>query len=439
VHIDGALDWVTTQLKAGATPDILWNATLLAGVYDIEPDPVGFDFHCVLVVSPAYELAQRAAEAERLIPLFWNVDDFKHSQNGDRRGGDWVLPPPPAHERESAEAARVEFVRAMEEWDVEAADRAVSALHMHLGVDELFELLWDYGARSFADIGHNAIYVAHAYRAVPRLEWHNAQPVLRSVVRGLLSDSNDPSTRAFPDNRAAVQRLKPRSSVPGDTDASIRVLEMLRTADIEDASAAIVAHLEHGESERRLWDGLRLFACEQLLRNPGLLAVHPLTSLNGLRFGARTTHRVETRRLMLVQCATWQVLFRDFLSGRGDESATGLCIETLEAARDKVAPADVLSAAVDNRIDAARGVLQLAKDSAQVAHYFDLMRRQVFHCGYDSHQYKFAAAVSEEFGLSDPRWAPYVLASSAAYVPHARAAETPIDAAIQEQIRILSN
>ncbi len=61
----------------------------------------------------------------------------------------------------------------------------------------------------------------------------------------------------------------------------------------------------------------------------------------------------------------------------------------------------------------------------------------MFHCGYDSHQYKFAAAVREEFGHSDPRWAPYILASSAAYVPHAEAAETPIDAQIHEQIRIL--
>src|SRR5687768_5506461 len=52
-------------------------ALLLAGVRNIQPRPVGFKFHAVLVVNSAHLASVAAPDADRWLPILWAVDQFK--------------------------------------------------------------------------------------------------------------------------------------------------------------------------------------------------------------------------------------------------------------------------------------------------------------------------------------------------------------------------
>ena len=145
-------------------------ALLLAGVRNVEPRPsVGFKFHAVLVVNSAHLASLAAPDADRWLPIFWALDNFKvaQAQNIKERSG-WRMPPvkesavPPAARRRQA------FIDAMENWDAEAADVAIAGLVRSAGADEVFELFWRYAPRDFRAIGHKIIFAANARRT-----WHD--------------------------------------------------------------------------------------------------------------------------------------------------------------------------------------------------------------------------------------------------------------------------
>ena len=49
---DRVLAWVTQQLQRGVRAQDLWHATFLAGIHEVEPDPVGFDLPWELLARP---------------------------------------------------------------------------------------------------------------------------------------------------------------------------------------------------------------------------------------------------------------------------------------------------------------------------------------------------------------------------------------------------
>ena len=79
------------QLKDGLSYRSLLAGLFLAGIRNIKPRPVGFKFHAVMVINSAHLLGQTSAVSERLLPMFWALDNFKASQAQDVREGDWVL------------------------------------------------------------------------------------------------------------------------------------------------------------------------------------------------------------------------------------------------------------------------------------------------------------------------------------------------------------
>src|SRR5262245_24779150 len=156
------LEEVAGRIRQGTSYGQLLTAVFLAGVRGIQPRPVGFKFHAVLVINSAHLAAQAAEDRDRWLPLFWAADNFKASQAKNAEEGDWHMPPvaegklPPAHK------AKERFVEAMDAWDEEGVDRAVVSLVRSAGAAEVYELFWRYGARDFRDIGHKAIYAANS-------------------------------------------------------------------------------------------------------------------------------------------------------------------------------------------------------------------------------------------------------------------------------------
>src|SRR5580692_11986489 len=80
-------DMMVEQLRRGLPYRNFLAALFLAGVRNVSPHPVGFKFHCVLAMHSANQLSLDAAPEDRLLPLFWALDQFKKSQADNVREG----------------------------------------------------------------------------------------------------------------------------------------------------------------------------------------------------------------------------------------------------------------------------------------------------------------------------------------------------------------
>src|SRR3954471_4973256 len=204
------LEEVAAKIKRDTTYREVLAALMLAGVREIQPRPVGFKFHAVLVVNSAHLASLAGPDSDRWLPIFWAINQFKNSQDADVREGDWKMAPvdeaavPPGHR------ARQAFIEAMDCWDEAAADAAVAGFVRSAGEDELFDVFCRYGARDFRDIGHKAIYVANSFRTLGVIGWHHAEPVLRSLAYALLAREGakeNPSTADLPADRPYRENL----------------------------------------------------------------------------------------------------------------------------------------------------------------------------------------------------------------------------------------
>src|SRR6266567_975047 len=236
---DRLLEEVAARIKRGLSYRELLAALLLAGVRNIQPRPVGFKFHAVLVVNSAHLASLSSPDSDRWLPIFWALDYFKNAQAQEIAQGHWNLPPADHTNIPLSQRANAAFVAAMNDWNEPAADSAVTGLARTAGAQEIFEIMCRFGARDFREIGHKAIYVANSWRTLQAIGWQHAEPVLRSLAYGLLDRGGDSNPakgdleadRPWRRNQAAVQKLRPdwldgaRSS-----SASAELLQSLRQA-----------------------------------------------------------------------------------------------------------------------------------------------------------------------------------------------------------------
>jgi hypothetical protein len=421
---DKLLGVVAERIRGGTSYQQLLAAVFLAGVRGIQPRPVGFKFHAVLVINSAHLAAIAAPDSDRWLPLFWAIDNFKGSQERNRNEGDWVMPPPAAEGAPDSLAAAKAFCAAMDNWDEAAADRAVTALARSAGAAEISELFWRYGARDFRDIGHKAIYAANAYRTLNTIGWRHAEPVCRSLAYAMLEhEGGNPAQRDDDRDRPWRENLKRAQAIRANwqdgkinTAATTDFLQTLRTATPADACEQAVALLNKDIHPSSIWDGLFLMAGELLMRQPGIVGVHCVTSMNALHFGYQTSSHDATRKMLLLQGAAFLPLFRQFMIGRG-KLRDDLSLDTLEpsdfSAEGPAAVETIFSEVSNNRVAAARKTLAwLAKNPGGAEALLTAARRLVFTKGNDSHDYKFGSAALEDFYHATPAWRNRYLASS---------------------------
>jgi hypothetical protein len=412
------LEEVAARVKRGLPYRDVLAALLLAGVRNVQPRPVGFKFHAVLVVNSAHLASLAGPDRERWLPVFWAIDNFKGAQAQNQRESGWRMGPvdeakvPPAHR--AAEA----FAAAMDAWDVEAADAAAAGLARAAGEGELFELFARYGCRDFRDIGHKAIYVANAFRALRTTGREHAEPVLRSLAYALLAhEGANPAKRDGAPDRPGRRNLELARAIKPEWPAgkvnpaaSGDVLAAVRSATADEISDRVVAHLNGGVAPASVWDGLFAGAGELLMRQPGIVGLHTLTTLNALHFAYQTSGVDATRKLLLLQAAAFLPLFREAMHGRGKVGAER--IDAIEpAAGGDVG--EVFAVLSKDRAAAARLALGLLKaDPANARRLTDAARLQVFLKGTDSHDYKFSSAVLEDYSVVGPAWRDRFLAAS---------------------------
>ena len=232
---------VAARMIKGLTYKETLAALLLAGIRNVQPRPsVGFKFHAVLVVHSAHLVALASPEADRWLPIFWALDQFKRSQATDVRDGDWTMGAVDPKALPSTMSAARAFTTAMDDWDESRADAAAAALARGLKPGEVFELFARYAARDFRSIGHKAIYVANAWRTLETIGWQYSEPVLRSLAYALLArEGSDPvkgdasADRPWRHNQPLVARVRPDwGSGHADTGATTELLAVLRRRKI---------------------------------------------------------------------------------------------------------------------------------------------------------------------------------------------------------------
>lgn len=404
------LEEVANRIKEGLSYRDTLAALLLAGVRNVQPRPVGFKFHAVLAVNSAHLASMAAPDSDRWLPIFWGIDYFKSSQARDVREGDWTMSRvreasvPPPHKAKDA------FIEAMENWDVEAADVACAGFARGAGAQEIFEVFSRLGARDFRDIGHKAIFVSNSYRTLNAIGWQHAEPVLRSLAYALLAHGggnpakrDDAADRPWRQNLELAPTIRPDwLAGKTDADATTEMLRTLRSADAKTACRQAVELLNRGVAPQSIWDAVFEAAGELLMRKPGIIALHAVTSSNALHFAFRTSGDDNTRRMLLLQNVAFITLFRGRANPKG-----GLRIDQLKATNpdgnglDGIE--DIFAEISRNRTKAAQkvlGYLQRGDSPEQLIHN---ARRFLFLRGRDSHDYKFSSAVLEDYYHVSPK------------------------------------
>src|SRR6185312_5745093 len=111
--------------------------------------------------------------------------------------------------------------------------------------------------------------------------------------------------------------------------------------------------LNQGIAADSLWDAVVLAGSEFMMKSPGIIAIHAMTSANALHYIYGASGDETTRRLALLQAAGWQPLYRD----RGKPPASPM-IDALEPAALETGGdegvGEIFAMVNDNRGEAAR-------------------------------------------------------------------------------------
>ena len=421
---DRVLEAVAERIHKGTTYREVVAALLLAGVRNVQPRPsVGFKFHAVLVVNSAHLASISSPDEHRWLPIFWAIDAFKGSQARDIDEGNWTMAPvdesrvPPPHQ------ARRAFTEAMDNWDEAAADAAVASLARNAGSNELFDIFARYGCRDFRSIGHKAIYVANAWRTLNCVGWQYAEPVLRSLAYALLNHEGgaNPATsdldadRPGRENIARAKKLREDwQTGTVDPAATHDLLTTIYGGSSSDLCDQIVETINRGVSPQSVWDAMLVGSGELLMRQPGIVGIHTLTTGNATRYAFGACGDDETRKLLMLQNAAFLPLFRGAMSNRGRIGEQK--VEELQPAEipgDSPAALDSIFADVSGeRMIAAQKTLAYARANPEPQDFVNRARTLIFLKGRDSHDYKFSSAVLEDYLHVSPAWRDKFLATS---------------------------
>jgi hypothetical protein len=418
------LEEVASRISHGLSYREVLAALHLAGVRNVQPRPsVGFKFHSVLVVNSAHLASMSGPDEHRWLPIFWALDYFKETQAADQREGNWTMAAvdesavPPAHQ------ARQAFIDAMDKWDESAADAAVASLARHSTADEVYELFYRYGCRDFRSIGHKAIFVANSRRTLEAIGWQHAEPILRSLTYALLNreGGSDPANSDLPADRPGRRNAELAQKMKGEwldgkleDSATSEMLAVFREANDADACQQAVELINRGVSPQSIWDALFVASGELLMRQPGIVPLHAVTSTNALRYAFNATSDDASRRLLLLQNVAFVTLFREAAKGRGKLKDGKL--DALEPANLKsggaAAVEEIFRDVGDDTTAAARKVLAYLDQGEDPKQLLDAARLLIFLKGSNAHDYKFSSAALEDFYHVSPTWRNRFLASS---------------------------
>lgn len=419
--IERCPEMLAERLRAGTPYRQLLAALFLAALRG--PSSIA---HSVFVIHSAHQLALDAPMEERLLPLFWSLNNYKywhawHTDNPERlpafRG---TLPP--------EETAEAEFHVAMAQGDQPRAEAALLCLMRSQGMPRVMELLWAHVAKDCADVGHNAIALTSTWRALPTIGWQHAEPILRWAL-GRLMSQGDPTYRPNQERvRQTVNRL-PAGWAAGSGDAGLtrELLALMRSLEDVEACGLIVARLAAGTGRAgAVWDAIHLHAAEVMMRKPD--DGHPLhanTAANSLHYAFRMSADPANRLLILLQAVCWQCQHRRRKRETDPEwRASTLRIDEMEEVpisdRPEEAAREVVTALSVGAGEAGGKAFSFARRHPASDAFQAAARRLVLaKASVNAHDIKFPVAIFEDCGHVSPVWRPHLTAASVFWLPEA--------------------
>lgn len=435
-------------IRGGLRYEDLLAALTLAATRNVQPYPdVGFKYHAVMMLRSVHLTTQHLEAGEKWLPIVWAADYFKDTQAQERATSGWHMAAPAASTNATAnsDTARRALIAALDKWDHEAADTAMVQYARSAGPDEIFAVLFLYGARDLREIGHKAITVSNAHSLVALSP--QPLPILRSTVAALVNSESDPNPavhdfpadRPWRANRERIQQI-PRSWKQGHDDAGARVdfRAALYRVSPEDAGKTVVEMLQRGISPDALWQVMFATAAELLLHQSGIVPLHAQTTANALHYSYRVSDDEPTQQLALLQCAAFVAMFRA-MTNTGEAAVNLQALQPQPLQRNaRQQPLEEIFAdlSIRRRMQAAGKSLGYLRDGGDPAGLIAAARHHLVYGAVEAHDYKFAEAVFDnyaQFPQSD-EWRARFLSAGMAYFKAPTKNPVPI---VSETIELL--
>jgi hypothetical protein len=404
-------------IRAGLRYEDLLSALALAAVRNVQPYPeVGYKYHSVMMLRPMHLTTEHLSSSDKWLPIAWATDYFKDSQAQERNTDGWRMPTRTAAPVGSAQAARQALIVALDNWDRDAADAAILNYTQVARPEEIFSLLFSYGARDLRAIGHKAIAVSNAHFLIEHLGFAQAAPILRSTVAALQNSDRDPNPASHelpPDQpwRQNLQRLGeiPRDWKHGRDDPGARAelhAALYRESENE-SGRVVIALLRQGISPEAIWQVLFDTAAELLLYQPSIVALHAQTTANALHYAYRVCAEEKTQQLALLQCAAFMAMFRKLVNPtQSSFSLEALQPLPLDSTADALGEI-FAEVSAGRRLIAARKALSYLKTGGDANALIAKARHHLVYDADEPHDYKFTEAVFDNYAQlahSDARY-----------------------------------
>jgi hypothetical protein len=438
------IERIGERLRAGLSERQLVAAMFLAAVRS-------GNTHEVFVTHSAYQMSLDAAPPDRLLPLFWILYGRAGRHIGQTTAeleAKCLRPfrgsvPAPGQAVAELEAGLVGG-------DPARSEGALVSLIRSEGAHRVIDLLWNYGARSCADLYHIPIAVANSWRTLETIGSQHAEPVLRWL---LLRNMHGPWDSHYRTNRERLAQRVPTlpsgwAGTRADEGFTLELLEAIREFKTEAACDLAASAVGTGRVQAgAVWDAVHLAAGELMMAKPNV--GHPLhsnTCANAMHYGFRMHAAEETRLLILLQSVAWQSRARwrlDDLSKTDSQwKLRNLRIADLHEeplpegpGAGKAAVESILNSLGRETDTAARRLFTLARSGADLGAFQQAAERQVALKAGEIHDLKYPAALFEDCRLVSPQWRPHLLASSAYWLPGTERPDAPGVAQAREIMR----
>src|SRR4029078_3844419 len=190
----------------------------------------------------------------------------------------------------------------------------------------------------------------------------------------------------------------------------------------------VVETTTRGVAPQSVWDALLVGGGELLMRQPGIVGIHTLTSTNALRYAFSACSNDETRKLCMLQNAAFLTLFRGAMKSRGNINDQKIeQLEPAEIPADRaVALESIFTAVSGNKQKAAQQTLAYARANSQPHEFINRARTLIFMKGRDPPDSKFSSAVLEDYLNVSPAWRDRFLATSVFNLKGSGDADSPL-------------
>jgi hypothetical protein len=414
-------------IRGGLRYRDLLSALALAAVRNVQPYPdVGYKYHSVMMLRSIHLTTQHLPSYDKWLPIAWATDYFKETQAQERQTDGWRMPNRAAAPVGNAQAARQALIVGLDNWDRDAADAAILNYAQVARAEEIFSLLFLYGARDLRAIGHKAITVSNAHCLIGLLDSAQAGPILRSTVAALQNSDRDPNPAGHdlqPDQpwRQNVQRLReiPRNWKQGRNDPGARAelhAALYRVSE-DESGTVVITLLRQGISPEAIWQVLFDTAAELLMQQPGIVPLHAQTTANALYYAYRVCIDEQTQQLSLLQCAAFIAMFRKLVNS----TQPAVSLEALQPLPLDGAAVDAIEeifteVSAGRRSRAARKSLSYLQTGGDAKALIAKARHHLVYNADEPHDYKFSEAVFDSYAqLANSDWRCRYLCAGMAY------------------------